>query len=318
MPKSLQGTTCRSDSASGDAQLYNDAPISYIERVRTYYHALGYRVPYRWAQFADVPFTPLEKPLARCRIALVTTAAPYQEGVGDQGPGAPYNSRAKFYKVYSQSIAGEPDVRISHIAYDRKHTTAEDANCWFPLKQLKQFEAKGKIGQVVERFLGAPTNRSQRTTMEQDCPEILKRVQEDKADAVLLVANCPVCHQSVSLVARHLEAGGFSTVVMGCAKDIVEHVGVPRFLFSDFPLGNAAGKPNDARSQAITLELALNVLSTAREPRTTVRSPLRWSNSSDWKLDYCNIAHIPPEDIAQLRKDFDAQKAIAKERRLKE
>ena len=63
-----------------------------------------------------------------------------------------------------------------------------------------------------------------------------------------------MCHQTVSLVARYLEAHGIPTVIMGCAKDIVEYVGVPRFLFSDFPLGNAAGKPNDPHSQAATLE----------------------------------------------------------------
>ena len=34
-----------------------------------------------------------------------------------------------------------------------------------------------------------------------------------------------MCHQTVSLVARHLEANGIPTIVMGCAKDIVEHVG---------------------------------------------------------------------------------------------
>src|SRR5438067_1047541 len=55
---------------------------------------------------------------------------------------------------------------------------------------------------------------------------------------------------------------------MGCAKDIVEHVGVPRFLFSDFPLGNPAGRPNDPQSQAFTLELALRVLEAAPAPRT--------------------------------------------------
>src|SRR5207248_2345336 len=83
---------------------------------------------------------------------------------------------------------------------------------------------------------GAPTNRSHRVTIETDAPEILARCRADRVDAVVLVPNCPVCHQTVSLVARHLEAGGISTVVMGCAKDIVEHAAVPRFLFSDFPL----------------------------------------------------------------------------------
>ena len=67
----------------------------------------------------------------------------------------------------------------------------------------------------------------------------------------------------MSLVARHLEANGIPTVVMGCAKDIVERVGVPRFLFSDFPLGNAAGRPGDVASQQLTLDLALALLERA-------------------------------------------------------
>ena len=55
----------------------------------------------------------------------MTTAAPYQAGKGDQGPGAPYNAEAKFHDVYSMNISGNPDVRISHIAIDRENTTAE-------------------------------------------------------------------------------------------------------------------------------------------------------------------------------------------------
>jgi hypothetical protein len=116
----------------------------------------------------------------------------------------------------------------------------------------------------------------------------------------------------VSLAARHLEANGIPTVIMGCAKDIVEHVGVPRFLFSDFPLGNPAGRPNDPESQAVTLELALRVLEAAPAARTTVQSPLRWSNSADWKLDYSNIARLSAEEIARRRAEFDRQKEIAK------
>jgi hypothetical protein len=116
----------------------------------------------------------------------------------------------------------------------------------------------------------------------------------------------------VSLAARHLEANGIPTVIMGCAKDIVEHVGVPRFLFSDFPLGNPAGRPNGPESQAFSLDLALRVLETAPAPRATVQSPLRWSDSADWKLDYSNIARLPPDEIARRRAEFDRQKEIAK------
>jgi hypothetical protein len=112
-----------------------------------------------------------------------------------------------------------------------------------------------------------------------------------------------------------LEENGIPSVVMGCAKDIVEHVGVPRFLFSDFPLGNAAGRPHDVESQTFTLELALRVLEHAPAPRTTVQSPLRWSESADWKLDYCNVERLAPDEIRRRRAEFDAAKSQAKERR---
>ena len=119
----------------------------------------------------------------------------------------------------------------------------------------------------------------------------------------------------MSLVARHLEAGGISTVVMGCAKDIVEHCGVPRFLFSDFPLGNSAGRPFDVESQAFTLKLALRVLESAPAARTTVQSPLRWREDPAWKLDFSNLDHLTPEEISERRKEFDAGKAIARGKR---
>jgi hypothetical protein len=124
-----------------------------------------------------------------------------------------------------------------------------------------------------------------------------------------------VCHQTVSLVARHLEADGLPTVIMGCAKDIVEYCGVPRFLFSDFPLGNSAGRPFDAESQAFTLELALRVLERAPAARTTVQSPLRWRADASWKLDYSNLDRMTPEQMAERRREFDEIKAIARSKR---
>ena len=121
-----------------------------------------------------------------------------------------------------------------------------------------------------------------------------------------------MCHQTVSLAARHLEANGIPTVIIGCDKDIVEYVGVPRLLFSDFPLGNPAGRPHDPESQAFTLDLALRVLETAPASRTTVQSPLRWSEDPAWKLDYSNIARLSAEEVARRRAEFDRQKEIAK------
>jgi len=115
----------------------------------------------------------------------------------------------------------------------------------------------------------------------------------------------------VSLTARHLEANGIPTVVMGCARDIVEHAGVARFLFSDLPLGNSCGKPGDPESQRGLVAMALDLLETASAPRTTVQSPSRWAEDSSWKDDFYRL-DLTPRQIAKAREEFDSQKAVLK------
>src|SRR3954451_7950107 len=293
----------------------DDVPIPYMARTREYYAAIGYTTPYRWAHYVGAPFQPLQKPLAQSRVTIITTAAPFDPAKGDQGPGAKYNGGAKFYSVYDGDASKNHDLRISHIAYDRVHTSADDSGTWFPLPQLWRLARERRIGAVGPRFFGAPTNRSHRVTIETDAPDILARCREDGVDAAVLVPNCPVCHQTASLIARHLEANGISTVVMGCAKDIVEHAAVPRFLFSDFPLGNSAGKPHDVASQDRTLALALDLLESATGPQTTLQSPLRWNEDGKWKLDYLNLAQIGEEELQRRRAEFDRQKELARPNR---
>lgn len=287
-------------------------PLEYIKRTRRYYQALGYGEPYQWAHFDSVPFTPPSKPLSDCTVGIVSTAAPYDSDKGDQGPGAPYNAAAKFFSVYRLPVNPRPDLRISHIAIDRDHSTAEDPASYLPLAALEAAWQQGKIGNVAKHVYGLPTNRSQSRTMQVDCEELLKLVNEDNVDIVLLVPNCPVCHQSVSLAARALEQAGVPTVVLGCAKDIVEHVGVPRLLFSDFPLGNAAGIPGDVPCQQGLISAALELVETAIASRTTIQSAYHWPGAAQWKDDYSNPDKLSSEEIQSKRASFDSAKAIAK------
>ncbi len=288
------------------------APLPYLTRIRDYYAALGYGEPYRWARFDAVPFAPLRKPLREATIGIVTTAVRHDPVKGEQGPGAAYNGAAKFFTVYSAEIAPEPDLRIAHIAYDRDHSPATDQASWFPLRALQTLATTGEIGGVAKRFHGLPTNRSHRVTGEIDAPEIVARCAEDGVDAVVLVPNCPVCHQSCAFAAHALEAAGIATVVMGCALDIIDHAGVPRLLFSDFPLGNGAGPPHDPGAQVASARMALMMLAGATGPRTTWHSPQIWPGRADWKADYSNAALLSPEEIARRRAAFDAAKRAAR------
>lgn len=293
-----------------------DQPILYIDRTRSYYLGLGYETPYVWAHYLEVPFSPLKKLLNQSTLGLITTAVPFKAENGPQGPGAPYNATAKFYQPFQQAIDGKIDLRIAHVGIDRQNANMEDSSCWFPLAAAKKAVEKGRIKAISPHFYGLPTNRSQRHTLEIDAPLILEMLRADQVDVAVLIPNCPICHQSQSLLARYLEAAGIPTVVMGAAKDIVEYCGVPRFLFSDFPLGNAAAKPNDLSSQTLNFELALRLLESAPTGRTTVQSPLIWSIDPTWKLDYANLKKLSEQEIARLRDEAEKARITARELRV--
>ena len=101
----------------------------------------------------------------------------------------------------------------------------------------------------------------------------------------------------MSLVARHLEANGIPTIVVGSASDIVGHCGVPRFLFSDFPLGNPCGHPWNPDMQTAIVRWALSRLETATAPRTTLRAPFDWKPDPGWRERYNRVR---PEDRERL------------------
>ncbi len=87
----------------------------------------------------------------------------------------------------------------------------------------------------------------------------------------------------MGLAARYLEEQGIPTVTFGCARDIVERCGVPRFVFSDFPLGNPTGRPWDLDMQRAIVCMGLDVLVDAQGPGSTVVTPYEWSSDHSWK-----------------------------------
>ncbi len=109
----------------------------------------------------------------------------------------------------------------------------------------------------------------------------------------------------MSLVARHLEASGVATVVIGSARDIVEEAGVARFVFVDFPLGNPCGKPGDRTMNREIVSLALESAGSAIAPRTTVQAPHRWGDD-DWRTAFMAVGDHNRET---LRKAGEARRA---------
>lgn len=109
----------------------------------------------------------------------------------------------------------------------------------------------------------------------------------------------------MSLIARHLESNGIPTVIIGSARDIVEHCAVPRFLFSDFPLGNPCGHPWRREMQTEIVRLALSLLEKSTTPCTTIIAPFEWKTDPGWRDRYNRVR---PEDSEKLRAIGDARR----------
>lgn len=115
----------------------------------------------------------------------------------------------------------------------------------------------------------------------------------------------------MSLAARHLEANGIPTVILGSARDIVEQAAVPRFLFTDFPLGNPTGKPYDPAMQRSIVGMGLDLLEQARFPRTTVQTPFRWDDDA-WRAGFMRVDESNLEALARAGEERRARQARRK------
>jgi D-proline reductase (dithiol) PrdB len=162
------------DGSSGEG------PVAYMARTRAYYRALGYDNDYVWAHHADVPFAALPKPLASMRLGLVTTASP---------PGLANRDARGVRHVWSGKVDPPPgDLFTDNLAWDKESTHTRDRGSYLPVEVAAALATQGRFAALARRFHGVPTEYSQRKTVEEDAPELLKRLREDGADGAILCA----------------------------------------------------------------------------------------------------------------------------------
>ncbi len=163
----------------------SDDYVRYIDKTREYYLAEGYEKPYIWAHFEEIPFTPLKKPLAKCRVGLATTSD--IAVLSESGERQKVDGDTLVGNVYSIPF-NIPEKRLysRNEHYDQYTTTLDDVNSYCPVTRLHEFAAEGRIGSVAPRFQGVYTSYSQRITLERDAVEVLRQCREDEVDVMLL------------------------------------------------------------------------------------------------------------------------------------
>ncbi len=151
-------------------------PIAYIARTRERYSRFA---PYKWVVNTDAPWTPLAKPLAAARVALISSGGFYLDG---QPP----------YVENDTSIRAIPtdakvaDLRIYHHGY-RDTDPDRDPNCIFPIERFRELEAAGVIGAFADPALSFVMVYSARREIEERAPAIIDALREARADAAFLV-----------------------------------------------------------------------------------------------------------------------------------
>lgn len=120
-----------------------------------------------------------------------------------------------------------------------------------------------------------------------------------------------MCHQSVSLAARDLEANGIATVIIGSAMDIVTWCGVPRYLHNELPLGNPLGPPGDRAAQRDSIERALAMVESMSEPGTEV-SDLRWPGDENWQPVYARVDGSNRQTLLKMGEENRKRRAADK------
>ncbi len=152
-------------------------PIDYIPRTRELYSRYE---PYRWVVNDRVPWTPLSRPIARCRLALMSSG------------GILYRDQPRFHREDASyrripKSARRDELSIWHFGYPTADA-ARDPNCVFPLERLREFERDGIIGELCDpafSFMGGIY--SARKVREELAPRIAAELKAAHADAFYLV-----------------------------------------------------------------------------------------------------------------------------------
>ncbi|TDJ69544.1 MAG: hypothetical protein E2O35_01180 [Proteobacteria bacterium] len=118
-----------------------------------------------------------------------------------------------------------------------------------------------------------------------------------------------MCHQTVCLIARHLEANGIATVCVASALDIIKAGRPPRAVFVDYPLGHTVGRPFDPDNQRAVVRGALSAFEAITTPGDIMPLNIRWSDSNDWKNEMgennTGDTRAPRDSTPQYQTDED-------------
>lgn len=141
---------------------------------------------YRWRRIDPVPWSPLQKPLSDCRLALVSSAGlilPGQERFDRSKRGGDPSFREIPADADLSKLVG------THRSGSFDHQGMEkDRNVAFPLDRVRELAKRGRIGAVNHRHLSLMGSITAPGRFIKDhAPEAARKLIDDEVDVALLV-----------------------------------------------------------------------------------------------------------------------------------
>ena len=214
---------------------------------------------YPFVKNQRAPFTPARRALPMLNLALISSAGGYIDGTPEFG-----TNDLSYREI---PIEVEPvDLRFAARGYEADAVT-QDVNSQLPVERLLEFERNGIIGQLNGVFWSFSGYLPSATAVASElAPKLVERLIRYDVKAALLVPASRLCHQSIGLVARAIEAAGIPTMTLAVLKDVVESVRPPRVALYNGELGSVSGKPNFPEHQRRILDESLRLIEPMDQP----------------------------------------------------
>lgn len=218
---------------------------------------------YPFVRNRRAPFTPVRRALPMLNLGLISSAGAFIEGT------APFDTATvrgdlTFREIPIEVEAG--DLKFSPRGYDESDVL-QDINAQIPLERLMEFERNGIIGQLNPVFWSlAGFIPDAAAIVDELAPKLVERLPRYEVQAALLIPASDLCHQSMGLLARAIEAAGIPTMTISVVKDVSEFVRPPRTAFYDGKTGSVAGKPDFPEHQRRILDESMRLIEPMDQP----------------------------------------------------
>ncbi|HSE31758.1 MAG TPA: glycine/sarcosine/betaine reductase selenoprotein B family protein [Pyrinomonadaceae bacterium] len=218
---------------------------------------------YPFVKNRRAPFTPARRALPMLNLALISSAGAYIDGT-EAFDTSSTDGDLRFKEIPIEVEA--EDLRFSARGYDPA-AVQQDVNTQIPIERLFEFENNGIIGQLNPIFwslCGYIPNAA--LLMHEVSGKLIERLVRYEVQAALLIPASKLCHQTVGLLARAIEAAGIPTMTIAVLKDVVESVRPPRVALYDGELGSVAGLPGWPEHQRRILDESLRLIEPMDQP----------------------------------------------------